>query len=140
MFGTPAQAVPLPPPPPAIVDVVSKLLMAVEKRDFAAYSALIGENVTVFRNRDKIAEGKPAWLELERHAFDDARTQVHSIATSYKGAMVAESLDTRVFGKPGNSDCCRWARTVLYGINHAGYINRIDILEDPAADWSQPFK
>ena len=130
IFPTISAASPPPPPTPYMQEMASVLAARLTTNSFAIYSAEFADDVKVSVNGSEVAEGKVAWLNIERSRIGKAHRHAIAYSVARNSIMVLDEFDD-MLDCPGNMLCdARYiTRAALYDIGPDHLIHKVRFLQ-----------
>lgn len=133
-LGTLARSAPPPPPPQFAQDIAEQLVATPSEKNFASYSGLMANDLTVIENGHTIAASKAEWLSTERTRLGRVDRFVYGFSVDGRSVLILDRSDDRSDEHcPGGDKCIfdpRWvARAIRYEIGADHLIHQIRILE-----------
>ena len=133
-FGTYASASPPPPPPEFVQKIAEQLVRPPTESNFADYSGLLADDLTVIANGRAIAARKGKWIRAERARLGKVDRFVYGFAADTHSVLILDRFDDRSdeHCPPGHHcffDPRSKARAVRYEIGADHLVHQIRILQ-----------
>jgi|SRR5579884_2266743 len=133
-IAAPVGASPPPPPPRFAQAIAEQLITTPSEANFAAYAALLADDLTVIANGRKIAANKREWLSLEQARLERVDRFVYGFAADNHSVLILDRFDDRSDEHcPTGHKCIfdpRWvARAMRYEIGADHLVHQIRILQ-----------
>lgn len=133
-LGTFAGASPPPPPPEFVQNIAEQLVTTPTESNFATYSGLLANDLTVIANGRTIAASKGEWLSVERVRLGRVDRFVYGFAADSQSVLILDRFDDRSDEHcPPGHKCLfdpRWfARATRYEIGADRLVHQIRILQ-----------
>lgn len=133
-LGSLASASPPPPPPEFVQHIAEQLVTTPTDSNFAVYSGLLANDLTVIANGHTIAANKGEWLSVERARLGRVDRFVYGFAADNHSVLILDRFDDLSDEHcPTGHKCLfdpRWvARAVRYEIGADHLVHQIRILQ-----------
>ncbi len=133
-LGTFANASPPPPPPEFVQNIAEQLVRTPTESNFAAYSGLFANDLSVISNGHTVAARKDEWRSVERARLGKVDRFVYGFAADNHSVLILDRFDDHSDEHCPLGDKClfdpRWvARAMRYAIGADHLIHQIYILQ-----------